>query len=76
MIPKAYRFVKEMEEISGFVGGEEGKTFEGMEKIFERVAAAHDASPSHDSGETQLLLQFVEDAKEVWEQTKTTVKFY
>ncbi|KAJ8078861.1 hypothetical protein PM082_013145 [Marasmius tenuissimus] len=76
MIPKAYRFVKEMEEISGFVGGEEGKTFEGMEKIFERVAAAHDTSPNHDSGETQLLLQFVEDAKEVWEQTKTTVKFY
>ncbi|KAL0581570.1 hypothetical protein V5O48_000499 [Marasmius crinis-equi] len=70
MIPKAYRFVKEMEEISDFVGGEERRTYEGIEKVFERVAAAHDASPNHDSGDTQLLLKFVEDAKEVWEQSK------
>ncbi|KAF9265452.1 hypothetical protein L218DRAFT_860460, partial [Marasmius fiardii PR-910] len=31
---KEYRFVKEMEKISGFVGGGEG-----IEKVFERVAA-------------------------------------
>ncbi|KAK7060754.1 hypothetical protein VNI00_000486 [Paramarasmius palmivorus] len=70
MIPKAYRFVKEMEEISGFVGGDEGKTYEGIEKVFERVAQAHHAAPNGDAGDAATLLRFVEDAKEVWEKNK------
>ncbi|KAF8200735.1 hypothetical protein BJ912DRAFT_921356 [Pholiota molesta] len=37
MIPKAYRWVGEMEEIAGFVGGGEGDIYHGMSQIYGRV---------------------------------------
>ncbi|KAF8813703.1 6-phosphogluconate dehydrogenase C-terminal domain-like protein [Phlegmacium glaucopus] len=37
MIPKAYRWVGEMKEISEFVGEKEGEIYQGMSKIYERV---------------------------------------
>ncbi|KAF8893931.1 hypothetical protein BD779DRAFT_1504313 [Infundibulicybe gibba] len=38
MLPKAYRFVGEMKEIAGFVGGDEGETYEGLSKLYENIA--------------------------------------
>ena len=40
MIPKAYRWVGEMEEIAGFVGGKEANIYQGMAGIYERVERA------------------------------------
>ncbi|PPQ77223.1 hypothetical protein CVT25_011069 [Psilocybe cyanescens] len=37
MIPKAYRWVGEMEEIAGFVGGGEGNIYHGLSKIYARI---------------------------------------
>ncbi|KAJ6589799.1 hypothetical protein B0H10DRAFT_2233798 [Mycena sp. CBHHK59/15] len=46
MLPKAYRFVGEMEEVGGFVGPESAgaRTFEGLAGIFARVASAQELS--------------------------------
>lgn len=62
-LPKAYRFVGEMEEVGGFVGAEGASTFEGLAGIFARVAAAHEKTPQSDTGDVQLLLKFVEQAR-------------
>ena len=37
MFPKAYRWVGEMKEISGFVGGKGAEIYQGMSGIYERV---------------------------------------
>jgi len=69
MLPKAYRWVGEMEEISEFVkdglgaGGEE-HVHEGFAKLYERV----EKSLSEEGGEgdeVKVLRKFVEDAKKV-----------
>ncbi|EEB95325.1 hypothetical protein MPER_05718, partial [Moniliophthora perniciosa FA553] len=70
-IPKAYRFVKEMEEVAGFVGGDEGRVYEGIEKIFEKVAMANEEAPNGDAGDAAKLLQFIEEAKVVLAQEET-----
>ncbi|KAJ7099655.1 hypothetical protein C8R44DRAFT_834807 [Mycena epipterygia] len=81
MIPKAYRFIKEMDEIAGFVDGAastgagavsertqrgEGRTFEGLESVFMRVAKAHKEAPTEAGGDIDVLLKFVEQARETW----------
>lgn len=59
MIPKAYRWVGEMKEISGFVGGREGEIYQGMSGIYERV----ERSLQEGNGDVVTLKQFVEKAK-------------
>lgn len=56
-LPKAYRFVAEMEEVGGFADGAGTRTFEGIAEIFSRVAKA-------EGGDIETLLKFVEQAKE------------
>ncbi|THV06713.1 6-phosphogluconate dehydrogenase C-terminal domain-like protein [Dendrothele bispora CBS 962.96] len=52
MMPKAYRWVGEMEEIAGFIGGDEGETYNGIAKIYERVE-------KNNGGEIEILKRFV-----------------
>ncbi|CAA7259187.1 unnamed protein product [Cyclocybe aegerita] len=59
MIPKAYRWVGEMEEIAGFVGGGEGEIYQGMAKVFGRV----EASVATGNDDVERLQEFVEAAK-------------
>jgi hypothetical protein len=59
MIPKAYRWVGEMEEISGFVGGKEGEIYQGMSGIYERV----ERSLREGNDDVVTLKEFVEKAK-------------
>jgi hypothetical protein len=60
MIPKAYRWVGEMEEIADFVGGSEGNVYRGLGKVYERVA-----SNDGDGEDVSTLIQFVEKAKKL-----------
>ncbi|KAJ7722845.1 hypothetical protein B0H16DRAFT_346466 [Mycena metata] len=57
-LPKAYRFVGEMEEVGGFAGGSGADTFAGIASTFARVAegGVDDVGP---------LLEFVKQAKEM-----------
>lgn len=59
MLPKAYRWVGEMEEIGEFVGGKEGDTYRGLARIYERV----EKSLEGDQVDVEVLRKFVEDAK-------------
>ncbi|KAJ7732473.1 6-phosphogluconate dehydrogenase C-terminal domain-like protein [Mycena maculata] len=68
MLPKAYRFVGEMEEVSGFVGDSGARTYEGLAGIFARVAKAQEDSPERGGeGDVALLLKFVEEARKTRE---------
>lgn len=58
MMPKAYRWVGEMEEIAEFVGGSEGDVYRGLAKLYERVA-------SDEGEEVSTLIRFVEKAKKL-----------
>lgn len=60
MIPKAYRWVGEMEEIAGFVGGGEGDIYHGMSQIYARV----ERSIEEGNGDVDALNAFVEAAKD------------
>ena len=59
MIPKAYRWVGEMKEISGFVGGKEAEIHQGMSRIYERI----ERSLLEGNDDVATLKQFVEKAK-------------
>ncbi|KAF9476362.1 6-phosphogluconate dehydrogenase C-terminal domain-like protein [Pholiota conissans] len=59
MIPKAYRWVGEMEEIAGFVGGVEGDIYQGMAQIYRRI----ELSIEEGNGDVDVLEGFVERAK-------------
>ena len=59
MLPKAYRWVGEMEEIGEFVGGEEGDVYRGLARVYERV----EKSLGGDQADVEILRKFVEDAK-------------
>lgn len=61
MIPKAYRWVGEMEEIADFVGEGEGEIYKGMAKLYSRV----DASLKEDQVDIQVLKDFVDEAKKL-----------
>lgn len=59
MIPKAYRWVGEMEEIAGFVG-KEGMIYEGIGKMYRRI----EESRKGGGEDVEVLERFVADAKE------------
>jgi len=59
MMPRAYRWAGEMEEIGEFVGGEEADIYRGLAKIYERVKKSLDG----DRADIEVLNNFVEDAK-------------
>ncbi|KAF7984268.1 hypothetical protein HWV62_16116 [Athelia sp. TMB] len=59
MLPKAYRWVHEMEEIAEFVGEDEREIYDGMSKVFARV----EYSRRGDRRDVAVLEKFVEDAK-------------
>lgn len=61
MLPKAYRWVGEMSEIAGFVGGEEGDIYRGLSKLYERIEGSVNSGGA--GGDVELLKKFVEDAK-------------
>lgn len=67
MLPKAYRWVGEMEEIAGFVGVNEGKVYEGMAQLYRRIenSVKNDGDGEGDVG---VLQSFVRDAKAVLEK--------
>ncbi|KAG2358933.1 6-phosphogluconate dehydrogenase, partial [Suillus spraguei] len=59
MVPKAYRWIGEMEEIADFVGGSEGDVYRGIAKVYERV----EKSIAGDQEDIATLMNFVEKAK-------------
>ncbi|KAJ4000633.1 6-phosphogluconate dehydrogenase C-terminal domain-like protein [Lentinula boryana] len=59
MLPKAYRWVGEMEEIGSFVGEGEGVIYEGIAKLYKRI----EQSLNSDQEDVQVLKKFVEEAK-------------
>ena len=61
MLPKAYRWVGEMEEISSFVGGGEGLIHQGLARLYERVDGS--LQSRQEGGDIDVLNKFVEDAK-------------
>jgi hypothetical protein len=65
MIPKAYRFVGEMQEISEFVGGEQGDIHRGLAKLYERI----ENSINDDRKDIEVLEQFVGAAEKALQGT-------
>ncbi|KAJ7072516.1 6-phosphogluconate dehydrogenase C-terminal domain-like protein [Mycena amicta] len=59
MVPKAYRWVGEMEEIAGFVGDGEGDIYRGLSKLYARI----EKSEKGDGRDVETLSKFVEGAK-------------
>lgn len=72
MLPKAYRWVGEMEEISAFVGGGEGDIYQGLARLYERVERSlkDEAEGKGAGGDVEVLRNFVEDAKKVIDAPK------
>ncbi|KAJ7624931.1 6-phosphogluconate dehydrogenase C-terminal domain-like protein [Roridomyces roridus] len=64
MPQKAYRFVREMEEVGAFVGESAGsRTYEGISEIFARVAESQEHPVP--GGDVELLMNFVEEAQKL-----------
>ncbi|KAF7362105.1 NAD-binding phosphogluconate dehydrogenase-like protein [Mycena venus] len=59
MVPKAYRWVGEMEEISGFVGEGEGDIYRGLAQLYSRI----ERSGKEDGKDLEVLAKFVAEAK-------------
>jgi len=59
MLPKAYRWVGEMQEIAAFVGAGEGSTYEGIANLYSRI----EQSLNGDREDVEVLQKFVEEAK-------------
>lgn len=59
MLPKAYRWVGEMEEIAGFVGEGQEEIYTGLAKIYERI----ESSIGGDRKDVEVLEQFVGGAR-------------
>jgi len=59
MLPKAYRWVGEMEEISGFVGENEADIYHGIAKLYKRI----EDSLEGDGSDIKALERFIEEAK-------------
>ncbi|KZT04647.1 6-phosphogluconate dehydrogenase C-terminal domain-like protein [Laetiporus sulphureus 93-53] len=71
MLPKAYRWVGEMEEISSFVGGGAGQIHQGMARIYERVERSLKEEEEGKGGnDVKALRDFVEEAKKLLEEKK------
>jgi hypothetical protein len=56
MLPKAYRFAGEMEEIAAFVGEGEGDIYKGVSGLYRRMATA-------DPDDLAILKSFTEGQK-------------
>ncbi|TDL22646.1 6-phosphogluconate dehydrogenase C-terminal domain-like protein [Rickenella mellea] len=67
MLPKAYRWVGEMEEIAGFVGDNEGRVYEGMAQLYRRIENSV-KNDGEGEGDVGVLQSFVRDAKAVLEK--------
>ncbi|KAG2127700.1 hypothetical protein DEU56DRAFT_527724 [Suillus clintonianus] len=65
-IPKAYRFVAEMEGLAEFVGGGEANVFKGFARVFERVSGSLEG----DGADIETLRRGVEKALELQETSK------
>ena len=63
MLPKAYRWVDEMYEISDFVGEGEGDIHRGIGKLYERVQRSLESDSQ--GGDVEVLNEFVSKAKEL-----------
>jgi hypothetical protein len=61
MLPKAYRWVGEMEEIAEFVGGGEGDAYMGIARLYERIEKSINERKT--GGDADLLIKFVDEAK-------------
>lgn len=70
MLPKAYRWVGEMEEIAGFVGEGEGDVYKGMAQLYRRMEKSVEKDGKGE-GDTGVLEAFVEEAKKVIEEKKS-----
>ncbi|KAI0058632.1 6-phosphogluconate dehydrogenase C-terminal domain-like protein [Artomyces pyxidatus] len=68
MLPKAYRWVGEMREISEFVGGPMGDVHRGMASVYERIERAVE----EDGEDKHILERFVKDAKDVQQAGPST----
>lgn len=62
MVPKAYRWVGEMEEIAGFVGGGEGDLYKGLAQLYRRIEGSL-KTDGRTKGDIGTLLKLAEDAK-------------
>ncbi|KAJ6469193.1 hypothetical protein C8R47DRAFT_1179788 [Mycena vitilis] len=62
-LPKAYRFVGEMEEVGGFTGNAGAHTFDGLAGIFSTIANTQGG----DATDIDLLLKFAQQARETRE---------
>lgn len=72
MLPKAYRWVGEMEEISQFVGSGEGKIHEGLARTYERVEKSLNAGQGEAAGEdVRVLKKFAEDARRLLRRSRS-----
>ncbi|KAF4567784.1 hypothetical protein EYR40_006792 [Pleurotus pulmonarius] len=69
MIPKAYRWVGEMEEIAAFVGEGEGDIYHGLAQLYQRVEKAVGSG----SEDLQILNEVIEDAKQVLDAMKRPI---
>lgn len=63
MIPKAYRWVGEMEEISEFIGEGEGEIFQGIAKLYRRIEKSR--QEGEEIGDVGTLKHYVEEAKKL-----------
>jgi len=71
MVPKAYRWIAEMEEIGAFVGppGTEGDIYRGLARLYERIEHAVDEKEKGETeGDVQVLDDFVQRAKKLLEE--------
>ncbi|EMD32144.1 hypothetical protein CERSUDRAFT_88420 [Gelatoporia subvermispora B] len=68
MLPKAYRWIGEMEEISAFVGGGEGSIHHGIAKLYERIERS--MGEEGDGEDVKVLKDFVQDAKKLIEKNQ------
>lgn len=65
MLPKAYRWVGEMEEIAAFVGEGEGEVYTGIAKTYARVQRGLEEGA--EGGDIEALKKFVEEGKKALE---------
>lgn len=69
MLPKAYRWIGEMEEISEFVGEPLQDVHKGMSNVYRRVRDSVDG----DGDDQRVLEKFVKDAIEILEKEKESI---
>ncbi|KAF9230666.1 6-phosphogluconate dehydrogenase C-terminal domain-like protein [Melanogaster broomeanus] len=61
MLPRVYRWVREMEEVGDFIEGKEGEIYKGFSGLFDRV----EKSLEGDKADVDVLMKFVEDAEKM-----------